>query len=303
MDLRQINYFSEVVKHGSFSKAAEQLFVSQPTISNVVKELEKELDTKLLIRTTRKFELTDAGRLLYRYSQDLSNSLFNFLEEMNDIKRGLKGTIKMGVYTSVGTEILTKIMADFYSIYPDINITFVEDSADNLKLALFQGELDLVVVSLPTSEEFESFPFLEGDLQLLVQEGHALADKQSVQWKDLKDEKFIMFREGFTVYDMIMWETKQLGFEPEIICETSQWKFILELVSFNMGIAVLPQASLTKIMVKHKGINVIPLASPEVRWEIGIGWQKNGYVSLTTRKWIEFLQEKLADESLAIDNK
>lgn len=293
MDLREIQYFSEIIKQGSFSKAAESLFVSQPTISNVVKELEKELGTKLMIRTTRKFELTDSGKLLLKYSENLSNSLSHFQEELNDINRGHKGTIKMGVFTSVGTEILTKIMADFYSNYPDINITFVEDSADNLKRSLFQGELDLVVVSLPTSEEFVSFPFLEGDLQLLVHEGHKLADRQKVQWQDLKDEKFIMFREGFTVYDMIMWETARSGFTPDIICETSQWKFILELVSFNLGIAVLPQSTLTPIMVKHKGINVIPLGSPEVHWEIGIGWHKGGYVSLATQKWIGFLQEKL----------
>ncbi|WP_084544103.1 LysR family transcriptional regulator [Paenisporosarcina indica] len=295
LDFRQIHYFSEIVKHGSFSKAAEHLFVSQPTISNVVKDLENELDSKLIIRTTRKFELTDAGRLLYQYSQSLTNSLLHFHDEMNDIKRGMKGTIKMGVFTSVGTEILTKIMADFYVIYPDINITFVEDSADHLKKALIQGELDLVVVNLPTNEEFESFPFLKGDLQLLVHEGHTLANRKTVEWVELKDEKFIMLREGFTVYDMIMWETKQLGFEPQIICETSQWKFILELVSFNLGIAVLPQSTLTKIIVKHKGIEVVPLEAPEVFWEIGIGWQKNGYVSLATRKWIDFLQEKLLD--------
>lgn len=297
MDMRQIHYFSEIIKSGSFSKAADNLFVSQPTISNVVKDLEKELETKLLLRTTRKLELTDAGRLLYEYSQNLSSSLLHFHEELDDINRGMKGNIKMGIYTSVGTEIITKIMADFYCYYPDINITFVEDSADNLKNSLFSGELDLVVVNLPTSEEFESFPFLKGNLQLLVQENHPLAKRKSVRWEELKDEKFIMFREGFTVYDMIMWETKQTGFSPDIICETSQWKFILELVSFNLGITVLPQSTLTKIMVKHKGINVIPLSAPEVKWEIGIGWQKQGYLSLATRKWIEFLQKKIQEES------
>src|SRR3954467_3046318 len=118
MDLRQMHYFSEIIKHGSFSKAAEFLHVSQPTISNTVKDLERQLNTKLLIRTTRKIELTDAGRLLYQYSQNLSNSLLHFYEELDDIKREMKGTIKMGIFTSVGTEILTKIMADFYCYYP-----------------------------------------------------------------------------------------------------------------------------------------------------------------------------------------
>ena len=297
MEFRQLHYFSQIVKHGSFSKAAKQLFVSQPTISNVVKELESELGSKLFNRSTRKIELTDTGRLLYQYSENLSRSLLHFQEELNDIKSGVKGQIKMGVFTSVGTEILTEIMTEFYQLYPEINISFVEDSAANLKEFLFQGELDLVVVSLPTNEEFETIPFLKGDLRLLVHEGHPLANEESIRWDELKEEKYIMFREEFSVYQMIMWEAKRLGFQPEIICATSQWKFILELVSFNLGIAILPQSTLTKIMVKHKGINVLPLVDPEVTWEIGIGWKKDSYVSLPTQKWISFLKEKLFQKS------
>lgn len=293
MELRQIQYFSEVVKHGSFSKAAESLFISQPTISNVVKELEKELGTKLLIRTTRKFELTDAGRLLFQLSQKLSTTLIHFEEELDDIKNGLKGEIKMGVFTSVGTEILTRITAEFYDAYPKIYITFIEDSAENLKNALLERDLDLCLMNLPASEEFESFPFLKGDLRLLVHQDNALVSREMVKWADLKDEKFIMLREGFTINDMIMWETNRLGFTPEIISETSQWKFIFELVSYNLGIAILPQSFLTKIRLKEKGIHVLPLVEPEVPWEIGIAWPKNSYVSLATQKWIDFLQEKL----------
>ncbi|MFZ0445597.1 MAG: LysR family transcriptional regulator, partial [Bacillus sp. (in: firmicutes)] len=100
MEFRQLHYFSQIVKHGSFSKAAKQLFVSQPTISNVVKELESELGSKLFNRSTRKIELTDTGRLLYQYSENLSSSMLHFQEELNDIKSGVKGKIKMGVYTS-----------------------------------------------------------------------------------------------------------------------------------------------------------------------------------------------------------
>jgi DNA-binding transcriptional LysR family regulator len=296
MELRQLHYFSEIVKHGSFSKAAEHLFLSQPALSNVVKELEKEFGSKLFIRTTRKIELTDTGRLLYQYSESIADSLLQFKAELRDIHSGIKGQIKMGVFTSVGTEIITEIMADFYKEYPDINITFVEDSADNLKQLLFDGELDLVVVSLPSSDEFETIPFLQGDLRVLVHEGHKLANEDFVKWSDLKNEKYIMFREGFRVYGMIMWHTDQLGFKPEIICETSQWKFILELVSFDLGIAILPQSSLTKIMVKHKGINVLPLIDPVVNWEIGIGWRKDSYLSFATRKWISFLKQQLNDK-------
>ena len=76
--MKHLQYFTEVVKQGSFSKAAEYLYISQPNISNVIKNLEEELDVKLLIRTTRKLELTDTGKLLFQYGQQVSQTLQQF---------------------------------------------------------------------------------------------------------------------------------------------------------------------------------------------------------------------------------
>ncbi|MDW0116345.1 LysR family transcriptional regulator [Sporosarcina thermotolerans] len=293
MDSRQIHYFTEVVKQGSFSKAADHLFVSQPTISNVVKDLEKELDTQLLIRTTRKLELTDTGKLLYQYGEQFSQLFRQLNQELNDVKDAAKGTIKMGIFSSVGTEILTDIMSDFYKRYPNILIRFVEDGESNLKNALDNGELDLIVLEESKNKNLNYIPFLKGDLRLLVHETHPFADKESVSWKELMDEKFIIFHEGFAVRRFIMKECERMGFQPNIICETSQWKFIFEMVSSNMGISILPQSDVTELKVSHLGIKVLPLIDQEVHWQIGIVWQKDGYTSYATRAWIQFLKQRL----------
>jgi DNA-binding transcriptional LysR family regulator len=293
MDNRQIHYFTEVVRQGGFSKAAEYLYVSQPTISNVVKDLEKELDVQLLIRTTRKLELTDTGKLLFHYGEKISQLYRHFYQELDDTKKANKGSIKMGIFSSVGTEILTDIMSAFYKQYPNITIRFVEDGEVNLKNALSNGELDLIVLEVPMNEPINYIPFLKGDLRLLVHHTHPLANKEVVAWEELKDEKFIIFHEGFAVRRFIMKECERIGFEPNIICETSQWKFILEMVSCNMGISILPQSNLTKLNVAHKGIKVLPIIDQEVHWQIGIVWKKNGYISYATRVWIQFLKERL----------
>ncbi|MEH7307340.1 LysR family transcriptional regulator [Neobacillus drentensis] len=87
MELKQIQYFTEVVKHGSFSKAAEHLHLSQPNISKMVKSLEEELNTKLLIRTTRKFELTDTKKVLYQCGQQIAQSVQHFYQGFDDIAK------------------------------------------------------------------------------------------------------------------------------------------------------------------------------------------------------------------------
>ncbi|MBZ5752361.1 LysR family transcriptional regulator [Metabacillus rhizolycopersici] len=294
MELKQIHYFTEVVKQGSFSKAAEQLYISQPNISNVIKDLEKELDVTLLIRTTRKVELTDTGKLLFQYGQQIFQSLQFFHQELDDMKNRKKGSIKIGIFPMLGMHFFTEILAEFHKRYPGISIRFEEDGAYNLKKSLIQGELDLVVMPLPIEkEEFNFLPFLKGDLRLLVHKNHALANKEEVAWSDLQNEDFIIFREGFSIRDTIFEECKRLGFEPTIICESSQWNFMIEMVSIKQGIAILPQSTQKEIDYTDKHIKVLRLTDPQINWHLGIAWRKESYISNATKTWINFVKERL----------
>jgi DNA-binding transcriptional LysR family regulator len=297
MELKHLQYFTEVVKHGSFSKAAEYLYISQPNISNVIKSLEEELDVKLLIRTTRKLELTDTGKLLFQYGQQISQTLQQFYQELDDTKNSKKGYVKIGIFPMLGTEFFTKMIAEFHKQYPEISVRFVEDGASNLKKALIQGELDLVVMPYPIDEElFNFFPFLKGDLRILVHQRHPLANNESVKWSELLDENFIIFREGFTIHDTIMEECGRLGFEPNIICETSQWNFMIEMVSINQGITILPQSKFNEIDHNNLKLKILPLVEPEKNWNLGIAWRKEYYLSFATRTWIQFLKGTLETE-------
>ncbi|WP_285767277.1 LysR family transcriptional regulator [Peribacillus sp. SI8-4] len=294
MDFKQIQYFTEVVKQGSFSKAAEHLFLSQPNISKSIKDLEKELDAKLLTRTTRKIELTDTGKLLYQYGQRISQSIEHFYDELDDMKNSKKGNIKMGIFSTLGTDIFSELMAQFHKEYPFITVRFVEDGALHLKNTLLQGDLDLVVMPLPIDDTFESIPFMKGDLRLVVHHHHQLANQEHVSWDRLKDESFIIFREGYQVHELIMQACKLNGFEPNIICETSQWKFIMEMVSFNQGITVLPKSDLEEMDISNEEIVTLPLI-PHIKWQVGIAWKKDSYISYATRTWIEFIKAKLEE--------
>ncbi|PJN91965.1 LysR substrate-binding domain-containing protein, partial [Bacillus sp. mrc49] len=105
---------------------------------------------------------------------------------------------------------------------------------------------------------------------------------------------FIIFREGYEVHELIMQACSLNGFEPNIICETSQWKFIMEMVSFNQGITVLPKGDLEEMDISNKEMITIPL-TPAINWQVGIAWKKGDYISFATRTWIEFIKTKLAD--------
>ncbi|WP_026573052.1 LysR family transcriptional regulator [Bacillus sp. UNC438CL73TsuS30] len=293
MELKQIQYFTEVVKHGSFSKAAENLHLSQPNISKIVKNLEEELNAKLLIRTTRKFELTDTGKLLYQCGQQIAQSVQNFYQEFDDITNSKMGYVKMGIFSTLGTDVFSEIMSLFHKEYPGITVQFVEDGALNLKKMLIHGDIDLVVMPIPIEEEFECIPFMSGDLRLLVHQNHRFSSYEAVSWEELRNESFIIFREGFKVHELIIEECKRGGFQPKIICETSQINFIMDMVAFNHGIAILPQRYQKEIDKSERGVKIIPLMNPQVKWQVGIAWKKGSYISHATKTWLEFLGNTL----------
>ena len=153
----------------AFQKQQNICIYPNPISVMLLKDLEEELDVKLLIRTTRKLELTDTGKLLFQYGQQVSQTLQQFYQELDDTKNSKKGYVKIGIFPMLGTEFFTKMISEFHKQYPEISVRFVEDGASNLKKALIQGELDLVVMPFPIDEElFDFFPFLKGDLRILV---------------------------------------------------------------------------------------------------------------------------------------
>lgn len=290
MDIRHIQYFMEVVKKGSFSKAADDLHVSQPTISKLIKDLEAELEITLLKRTTRKLELTDAGRVVYKQGQILIQTFQNIFSELDDLKMAHQGDIQIGIYPMISNLFFTRINSAFNLQYPGITVRFNEDGAPNLKQALIDGHIDLALLPFPIEKDiFDYFPFLSVDLILVVHPNHDLADKDQVSWKDLEDEPFIIVHKGFALHHIIIEQCSKVGFKPNIVCEATQWNFMLDLVTNNYGITILPQSELNELEeeVSKMGLKVISL-EPSFEWKFGFCWLKGGYLSYATKEWIRF---------------
>jgi DNA-binding transcriptional LysR family regulator len=99
--------------------------------------------------------------------------------------------------------------------------------------------------------------------------------------------------EKVTIHDTILEECRRLGFEPNIVCETSQWNFMIEMVAINQGITILPQSRFNEIDHNNPKLIILPLVEPEKNWDLGIAWRKESYLSFATRTWIQFLKETM----------
>ncbi|WP_052339591.1 LysR family transcriptional regulator [Gorillibacterium massiliense] len=303
MDIRHIQYFLEVIKKGSFSKAAEDLHISQPTISKLIKDFETELGITLLKRTTRKFELTDAGKVVYQQGQVLIQSFQNMFSELEDLKKAHQGDLQIGIYPMISKQFFTRINSAFQVEYPGITVRFKEDGAPNLKKALIEGQIDMALLPFPLEKDlFDYFPFFSANLLLVVHPSHEFAKKDQVLWSDLENESFIVAHQGFALHDIIMEQCKKCGFAPNIIGEATQWSFMLELVANNFGITILPQSELNELAedASHMGLKVVSL-EPAFEWKFALCWLKGGYLSYAAKEWIKFTNSEGAEKPIVLE--
>lgn len=293
MDIRQLQYLIEVARLKSFTKAADALFITQPTISKTIKSMEEELGVVLFDRIGKKIALTDAGMIIVGQAQQIVASFHNLTAELDDLRNLKKGHIRIGLPPMVGSSFFPKVIGKFHQQYPDITIQLFEDGAKKVESDVANGILEVGVVVLPTLQEgLQSFPFVKERLNLVVHPTHPLAHRSEVELTELINDDFVLFREDFTLHDRIIAACARVGFQPHVIYESSQWDLISQMVAVGLGITLLPETICRE--VDDQQVRIISLKNPVIPWELGIVWREDRYLSFATREWIRFAQNELS---------
>lgn len=289
MDVRQLNYFLEVAQHLSFSKAAEALHLTQPTLSKMVKSLEDELGVILFDRTTKHMQLTDAGEIVLGEAQEIMKLIQNMSSKLSDLMKIKQGNIKVGLPPVIGSLFFPKLIRDFHTLYPQIKIEFVEEGAKKVERLVEEGSIDFGFAVLPVDDQlFDTCPFVNRELKLIVYPEHRLAMLEQVSLIQLKNESFILLQEDFALHDRIREQCIRAGFEPEVTYESSQWDFISEMVANRHGISILPEPLCKKLDPTR--IKTITIVEPRMPWNLALIWRKNKYMSYATRELISFIR-------------
>ncbi len=287
MEIIHLVYFTEVARQGSFTKASEVLYVSQSTISKLIKNLENELGVSLFHRGPKKIVLTDAGILLFDKAIIILDTLNIINTELYNLAGTPQGNLKIGIPPMVQT-LFSKTIAEFNSLYPQITIDLAEDGSRKVEQQIHEGTLDVGIVVLPTraTVDLETVTFLKDPLMLIVHANHPLATKSIVDMRELSDESFVLYRDDFALRDHILEKCKEMGFIPKVVCETAQWDFIVDIVASKLAIAFLPQTLCTKLDMEL--IHYVPLKNEIKPWHLAIAWKKNTYLSYAARAWLEY---------------
>ena len=287
MDILHLTYFIEVAKQLSFTKAARELHVSQPSISKMVRNLEDELKVTLLDRSARRVKLTDAGQALYERGLKIVDSLKNVTADLDDLTSGRKGNICIGIPPMVETSFFAIAIGEYKKKYPNIVIDLAEVGSKAVEEMVEDSSLDIGVVVLPVKNKvnFSMFAFVKDPIWLIVHPEHRLAGRAVVSITDLEEEPIVMFRKDFALHDHIVEKCREYGFVPKVLCESSQWDFMAEIVAAKLGVALLPKVVCDKI---GDGVKALPIAEEISPWHLAVIWKKDTYLSFAAREWLKY---------------
>ncbi|MDO5660681.1 MAG: LysR substrate-binding domain-containing protein, partial [Staphylococcus xylosus] len=235
--------------------------------------------------------LTDAGKVFYKKCKEILTLYKDLPKEINSLLGLETGHISIGLSAVMNMNKFIHILGEFHQEYPNVTYNLVEKGGKMIETQLINDEIDIGITTIPVDQDiFHSIPLYQEDLKLVVNKEHRLADREQINMAMLKDEDFILFNEDFYLNDKIIEAAKNAGYVPKTISKISQWNFIENLLSAHLGVSILPENIVNLLDGSFKNITI---DDPGMRWELGVIWKRDKYLSHATRKWIEFMKERL----------
>lgn len=292
MELRQLKYAVKIAEEKNFSRAAEKLHIAQPSLSQQLSKLEKELGVRLFRRNTNSVELTHAGTLFIDKAQKVLDIVEQIHKEMDDISQMRKGKLLVGSLPITGSHILPLVLPVFKAKYPDIEISLIEDTTAHLEMLTATGQADISLLSLPLQEDsLEYVKIIEEEIWLCVPPHHPLSNRHSqdpdyhVALSELAEEPFVVLKKGQGFRQIVMDLCASAGFVPKIVFESSNIDTVQSLVAAGMGIAFVP-----KMVARADGALTpayLPIAGAGTARTLVIAYKKGRYLSKAAKAFME----------------
>lgn len=240
MNLRSLRYFVAVADTLSYSRAAEQLNISQSAISRQIQLLEDELGIKLFDRFGRGIALTAAGEELLSGSRSILHDVSALRERARELAGGVRGVLRIGTTPQTLESFVARVLSEYKKKYPNIAVTLIEDGSASLMNRLEAGDVDLAFVALPKNSPFERrdlFPF--GALAV-VPPAHPLAGRHTIEVDELANEAFLVLRPSFMTRKLFDGACALAHIDPKILVESSSPHGLVSLANEGHGIAIVP---------------------------------------------------------------
>lgn len=287
MKLSQMRYFSASCHAGNISKAAEELHISQPSVTAAIKALEDELGVSLLHRGNRLISPTpDGERFLHRCDEILA-AVDSLTEEFGELRRKHR-TINVGIPPMIGSILFPEIFHNFRKKHSDIVINPVELGSEAAREAVAEGKLDIAVVTMgeDSPTRLDVLRLTSYDMMYCVGKKHPLANRESVSLKETADYPMILFSGGYYQNRLLESRFRLLNIEPEVLFHSNQLTTIKSFIRENLASGfIMPQ-------VIQKEDSIIPIQVEEgLHLNVAVVWRKDDYLTKEAKTFINFCRK------------
>ncbi len=286
MEFQQLRYFCAVAKAANFTRAAERLGISQPSLSQQIARLEKKIGAPLFVRLGRTVRLTPYGEALLPRALTILEEISETESSLSNLQDGTRGVLRVGVIPTIMPYLIAPRIRDFCRRFPDLEIQLSERVTARLVEDVQAGQLDLAVLSLPIANpDLVCSELFREALFLAVGETHPLAKNKIVNLRDLALERMLLLREGHCFRENVMTACTRANAQVASVFETDQLGSIFPLVASGFGITLIPAMAAGCAM---KCV-IIPVSPGNVR-RVGYVRSRRHFVGKPMRAFIQWLK-------------
>lgn len=300
MDIREYTYILAIVNYGSISRAAKALFISQPSLSIYIKNLERRLNITFF--EDRKLTLTPEGKVYIDYAQKIVQLNNDLHQELASIAQFKSGIVRIGLTVTKGAFLLPKLLPLLLKEHPEIEIKFVEAISKELEKMVYDGELDFIMVNYPFKEhDLDYTKIYDEEIVVTISRQNPILSKAVCRegtqhmWidiHDLKEEAFILLKQGQKMRQIADTLFQEAGYQPKIVFETSSAHSAYNLSCTGIGIAFAIDTYCEQSNIETSPL-LLSVGNPQLNREFVIAYSSHHHISPAARTVINTIRRYL----------
>ena len=266
--------------------------MTQPTISKSLKQLEDEIGLPLFHKgeagRKREVKLTYMGEQVYLHALQILQQEQQIFEAADQVCGLKQGVLRLGL-PPLGSVLLSSLIVKFHKLYPNIELNFLEVGATGIEEAILAKKIDVGILLGELKPSIQGIQIIDSPLCLLSNYDSQWRKRDVVQFPELKEESFLLYADTFTLNHVILDAAMAAGFEPKVLCKSSQWDFIAKMVESGVGIALLPQIYCEQLDREKFSVSLVE--QPSLRWNLNMAWNSTVVMNPATRAWLSIIDE------------
>lgn len=290
MELKQLKYFLAVSNAKSFTRAADELYISQPSVTAAIKKLEDELGLILFDRSKKQATLTNEGKIFYSHICVIMEDLAKAAQKAAELKNLSSGLIKIGISPLTCLSNVSFLLAKFHNMFPTLNFDFTEGNTDSLKNFLSEDKIDLAILPDDSSlSDFSFEPICQDELVAYLPIFHHLSAKNKIFCKELRQEIFILPKSDCAYRTFITRLFTASKITEHLSFETNYPQLIQNLIISGCGITILPSGAIVNSSIKAVALAEKPTIN------ICVAKKNNRQIAHAAQKLYNFLRDSFND--------